>query len=73
MRNEVENLIGLLSKIDGVEDLTLTTNAYLLKQMAQKLKDAGLQRITVSLDSMDDDVFKTMNVAASALRESLRA
>ncbi|HCH08322.1 MAG TPA: GTP 3',8-cyclase MoaA, partial [Dehalococcoidia bacterium] len=54
-------LIGLLSKIDGVEDLTLTTNAYLLKQMAQKLKDAGLQRITVSLDSMDDDVFKTMN------------
>ena len=61
VRNEIENLIGLLSKIDGVEDLTLTTNAYLLKQMAQKLKDAGLQRITVSLDSMDDDVFKTMN------------
>ena len=61
VRNEIENLIGLLSKIDGVEDLTLTTNAYLLKQMALKLKDAGLQRITVSLDSMDDDVFKTMN------------
>ena len=61
VRNEIEKLIGLLSKIDGVEDLTLTTNAYLLKQMAQKLKDAGLQRITVSLDSMDDDVFKTMN------------
>ena len=61
VRNEIEKLIGLLSKIDGVEDVTLTTNAYLLKQMAQKLKDAGLQRITVSLDSMDDDVFKTMN------------
>jgi len=61
VRNEIEKLIGLLSKIDGVEDLTLTTNAYLLKQMAQKLKDAGLHRITVSLDSMDDDVFKTMN------------
>ena len=61
VRNEIEKLIGLLSKIDGVGDLTLTTNAYLLKQMAQKLKDAGLQRITVSLDSMDDDVFKKMN------------
>jgi len=61
VRNEIEKLVALLSNIDGVNDLTLTTNAYLLKQMAQKLKDAGLQRITVSLDSMDDEIFKQMN------------
>jgi cyclic pyranopterin phosphate synthase len=61
VRNEIEKLVALLSNIDGVNDLTLTTNAYLLKQMAQTLKDAGLQRITVSLDSMDDEVFKQMN------------
>jgi cyclic pyranopterin phosphate synthase len=61
VRNEIEKLVALLSNIDGVNDLTLTTNAYLLKQMAQKLKDAGLQRITVSLDSMDDEIFKKMN------------
>jgi len=61
VRNEIDKLIALLSNIDGVNDLTLTTNAYLLKQMAQKLKDAGLQRITVSLDSMDDEIFKQMN------------
>ena len=61
VRNEIEKLISMMSEIDGINDLTLTTNAYLLKQMAQKLKDAGLQRITVSLDSLDEDVFKTMN------------
>ena len=61
VRNEIDKLVAMLSEIDGVADLTLTTNGYLLKQMAQKLKDAGLQRITVSLDSLDDDVFKTMN------------
>ena len=61
VRSEIEKLIAMLSEIDGIADLTLTTNAYMLKQNAQKLKDAGLQRITVSLDSLDDDVFKTMN------------
>ncbi|MDP6454046.1 MAG: GTP 3',8-cyclase MoaA [SAR202 cluster bacterium] len=61
VRSEIEKLISMMSEIDGINDLTLTTNAYLLKQMAQKLKDAGLQRITVSLDSLDQDVFKTMN------------
>ena len=61
VRNGVERLIALLAPIDGVEDLTLTTNGYLLAQQAQALKEAGLQRITVSLDSLDDDVFKAMN------------
>ena len=43
------------------KDLTLTTNGYLLAQQAQALKDAGLQRVTVSLDSLDDDIFGEMN------------
>lgn len=61
VRNQIEKLIGMLSKVNGVADLALTTNGYLLKQMAQKLKDSGLQRITVSLDSLDDEIFKMMN------------
>ena len=61
VRQGLEKLISMLSKIQGIEDLTLTTNGYLLAQKAQVLKDAGLQRVTVSLDSLDDQVFKTMN------------
>jgi cyclic pyranopterin phosphate synthase len=61
LRSEIEKLIAMLSRIDGLDDLTLTTNGSLLKRKARALKEAGLQRITVSLDSLDDDVFKTMN------------
>ena len=61
VRNGLANLVGLLSQIDDIDDLTLTTNGYLLAQNAQALKDAGLQRITVSLDSLDEEVFKEMN------------
>ncbi len=61
VRNGLENLVRLLSQIDGIDDLTLTTNGYLLAQNAQALRDAGLRRITVSLDSLDEEVFKEMN------------
>ena len=61
VRNGLEHLVSLLAQIDDVEDMTLTTNGYLLAQKARALKDAGLQRITVSLDSLDDEVFKVMN------------
>jgi cyclic pyranopterin phosphate synthase len=61
VRQGVEKLISMLSKISGVEDLTLTTNGYLLARQAAALKAAGLQRITVSLDSLDEEVFKRMN------------
>jgi cyclic pyranopterin phosphate synthase len=61
VREQLELLVAQLAQIDGVEDLTLTTNAYLLPQKAQLLKDAGLQRVTVSLDSLDDAVFRRMN------------
>ncbi len=61
VRANLESLVGMLSQVDGVDDLTLTTNGYLLARQAQGLKDAGLGRITVSLDSMDDEVFAQMN------------
>ena len=61
VRNEIDKLVGMISAIDGVEDLTMTTNAYLLSRMAVDLKAAGLQRITVSLDTLDEEVFKKMN------------
>jgi cyclic pyranopterin phosphate synthase len=71
VREEVEKLVGMLAEIDGVDDLTMTTNAYLLPQKAQALKDAGLQRITVSLDSLDDTVFRQMNGGRSSVQKVL--
>jgi cyclic pyranopterin phosphate synthase len=60
VRRDLELLIEKLAAIDGL-DLTLTTNGSLLPQKADALRDAGLRRVTVSLDSLDDDVFMTMN------------
>ena len=61
LRTELHLLVAMLAAIPGLNDLTLTTNAFLLPQQAQGLKDAGLQRITVSLDTIDDEIFKVMN------------
>ncbi len=61
VRQDIEKLVSMISGINGVKDLAMTTNAYLLSGMAQNLKDAGLHRITVSMDSVDDDVFQRMN------------
>ena len=71
VRNGIEDLIALLARIEGVEDLTLTTNGYLLAQQAQALKDAGLRRVTVSLDSLDEEVFKEMNGRGYGIRRVL--
>ena len=60
VRRDLEHLIELLAGIEGAE-LTLTTNGSLLPQKAQALRAAGLRRVTVSLDSLDDEVFRTMN------------
>ena len=59
LRKHIENLIEQLAKLPV--ELTLTTNGSLLQKKAQALKDAGLTRVTVSLDGIDDDVFKRMN------------
>lgn len=65
LRKNLEQLIEQLSKLRTPEglplDLTLTTNGALLARKAQALKDAGLQRVTVSLDGLDDAVFRSMN------------
>ena len=73
VRTGMEKLIALLSPIEGIEDLTLTTNGYLLQEKAQALKDAGLQRITVSLDSLDDDIFGQMNGRGYGVKRVLDA
>ena len=61
VRSGVDQLVRMLSDLPGVEDLTLTTNGYLLAAQAKALQAAGLRRITVSLDSVDDAVFGRMN------------
>ncbi|MCY4086562.1 MAG: GTP 3',8-cyclase MoaA [Actinomycetia bacterium] len=60
LRRDIEELVALLAAIDGLE-LTLTTNAVLLPEKAPALRLAGLDRLTVSLDSLDDATFRTMN------------
>ncbi len=60
LRRELERLTAMLVRIPGL-DLTLTTNGSLLAEKAPALKESGLRRVTVSLDSLDDDVFRAMN------------
>ncbi|MBI3068289.1 MAG: GTP 3',8-cyclase MoaA [Betaproteobacteria bacterium] len=60
VRRNVERLIEMLAQIPDL-DLTLTTNGSLLAKKARSLRDAGLKRVTVSLDSLDDRVFRRMN------------
>lgn len=61
VRADLTELIARLAEIDGVEDLAMTTNGFLLPRYAQDLKNAGLNRLTVSMDALDDDVFKEMS------------
>lgn len=65
LRKHLENLIAMLSRLRTPEgepvDLTLTTNGTLLAKKAQALKDAGLKRVTVSLDALDDAMFERMS------------
>ncbi len=65
LRKHLEVLIGMLSELRTPQgeplDLTLTTNASLLTRKARALRDAGLQRITISLDALDDAIFRRMN------------
>lgn len=60
VRRDLYKLVAMLNEIPDL-DLTLTTNGALLPQQAQQLKEAGLKRVTVSLDSLDEAVFKAMN------------
>ena len=64
-------LVSGIAAMHGVEDLALTTNAMLLAPVAQRLRDAGLQRVTVSLDSIDEHVFNTMSGGRGDLKKVL--
>jgi cyclic pyranopterin phosphate synthase len=63
VRRELPTLVGMLAAIPGVHDLTLTTNGVLLPEQAVALKEAGLHRVTVSLDADDDATFMRLNDA----------
>lgn len=62
VRRDLHRLVAMLAPISDL-DLTLTTNGSLLVRQAQALKEAGLKRVSVSLDSLDDEIFKAMNDA----------
>ncbi|MEM8883908.1 MAG: GTP 3',8-cyclase MoaA [Planctomycetota bacterium] len=61
LRAELPELIRMLAAIDGIEDISLTTNGFVLAGFAEQLKASGLHRVTVSLDSLDEEVFKSMS------------
>ncbi len=61
LRRDLERLIAKLAGIGGIQDIALTTNGALLAGKARALADAGLRRVTVSLDSLDDAVFMALN------------
>ncbi|MEF2290869.1 GTP 3',8-cyclase MoaA [Virgibacillus dokdonensis] len=72
LRKGLPVLIDKLVSIHGLEDVALTTNASLLERMAPRLKEAGLHRVNVSLDAINDDVFMTINDAAYKTEMILR-
>jgi cyclic pyranopterin phosphate synthase len=71
VRQDIDILVGMLTKIEGVDDVAMTTNAYLLPKFASKLKSAGLQRLTISLDSINEATFQKMNGERSTVAKVL--
>ena len=76
LRRDLERLVAMLAEIPGVDgerlDLTLTTNGSILERKAAALKAAGLGRVTVSLDAIDDTIFRRMNDADFPVADVLR-
>ena len=71
LRAGLADLIGDLSRLDGVEDIALTTNGVLLAQQAASLTAAGLDRVTVSLDAVDEELFRRMSGGRGRLQPVL--
>ena len=71
LRKDLPELVRRLARIPGIEDLALTTNGSLLAGQAVALRTAGLHRITLSLDALDADVFRTMSGGRGDVREVL--
>ncbi|HIK58867.1 MAG TPA: GTP 3',8-cyclase MoaA [Nitrospinaceae bacterium] len=61
MRKALPSLIKMIDKVEGIDDIAMTTNAYFLKDQAQSLIEAGLKRLNVSLDALDPDKFRDVN------------
>jgi len=71
LRKRLPDLVARLARIDGIDDLALTTNGSLLARHAVVLRDAGLRRITVSLDTLDPDAFRALSGHRGELRDVL--
>lgn len=72
LRSEIETLVESLAGLEGLEDLALTTNGFLLEQKAEALAAAGLERVTVSFHSLDREVFGRLNGLGADLGKVLR-
>ena len=71
LRQDIHKLVAMLNPLDGVDDLAMTTNAFLLPQNIYALKAAGLKRLTISLDTLDDEIFRLMNGGRSGVDKVL--
>jgi len=71
LRRDLPHLIEQLARIPGVEDIAMTTNGVLLPKFAQALRDAGLHRLTVSLDTLDAETFRTLSGGRGEVAEVL--
>ena len=71
LRRDIERLVAMLVAVEGVEDLAMTSNGYLLPQKIDALKAAGLKRLTISLDTLDDEIFREMNGDRSGVDQVL--
>lgn len=65
VRKGIVDLVKMISEVDGVEDLAITTNGTLLEQLAQPLKDAGLKRVNISLDTLDPEKYTDLTRGGS--------
>src|SRR5699024_5122788 len=72
VRPRIEQLIETLARIDGIQDIAMTSNGFLLQQKALALRSAGLKRLNISLDSLDDTVFQRMNGRRASVRQVLK-
>jgi cyclic pyranopterin phosphate synthase len=72
LRRDLEHLIEMLAAIEGIEDLALTTNGLLLEKKARALAGAGLRRVTVSLESLRDEVYGRINGVGQPVAPILR-
>ncbi|SFB97166.1 cyclic pyranopterin monophosphate synthase subunit MoaA [Bacillus sp. OV322] len=76
LRKDLPKLIKNLSQIEGINDIGLTTNGVFLKRYAKELKESGVHRVNISLDSIDDELFKQINgrnIGTKAVMEGIQA